>query len=156
MSTTYYLGHIDGKILFATAIPDWNTHFTPPEGITAVEVSEGEYSSVVPDLVMAPYYIDANVVVGRPDLATVANTTISSGNVWLANGSSTISYGSGLPNPTTYTFLKWPASVSMTANVQTGNVTSGTFGLTSSVVGNYQIQLKAFPYLDKTLTWSAT
>jgi hypothetical protein len=98
----------------------------------------------------ARQYVSADVVITRPLLTTVAtwNKTVFS-----ANGTDQATLGSGLPNPTTISITP-PAGKGIPA-IADQIVTAGSFAFTTTVMGDYIVIAKAFPYQDYTVTIKA-
>ena len=114
--------------------------------------SVGELSSLITTETKETHYFVANVITVRPNLDSICSLT-NSGNVWLANGSDTITYGNALPNPTYYE-LSHLSDTEIA--VQTGNITTGSLSLTTVSSGDYRLFFRAFPYQDKTIILTAT
>lgn len=96
------------------------------------------------------YYL-SGVLTARPLLSTVATwSTLAI----TANGSSTATLGSGLPNPTTITIIV-PGSTGI-AQVAPQTITSGSFSLTTTQPGTYVVETSCFPYVDTAVSIIAT
>ncbi len=95
--------------------------------------------------------IVAGAVVAKVSLDTICSFTNAGG--WLANGVDTISYGTSLPNPTS---VEIKCTNPRFTHVPIFNETSGTLTLTTLAAGDYTITLRAFPYLDKIITVTAS
>lgn len=98
------------------------------------------------------YYIDPGTLTETPKLNfDDTNTLTNTGGVWLADGVDSITYGSSLPNPTSY-FMQ--TDVDGLDGLH-GDITDGLFELTTEKPGTFNITLSAFPYVDKVITVSA-
>jgi hypothetical protein len=119
-----------------------------------LNAASGENAMLVSSgVVPSTHYINVSgtpTETAKVSLDTICSYT-NSGGTWSADGVDTIVYGSSLPNPTNYViqFADQPL------NNLTGQITDGTFTLTTSIKGDYVINLSAFPYLNKTITTTA-
>lgn len=182
--TTYY-GFYDstGKILRASSVDE--TQFASNDISTFLtNISASPYNSGLSlyTSTTTPFNVDDHYLVidgstspatltltSRPVFTAICqwNKTITSDGVhntaaMSANGTDTLTFsaipttGSALPNPTSMQ-MTIPAGLGL-PTIQTGTITDGAFGLTvpASGAGKYTITLSAFPYVDYTLTVTAT
>lgn len=95
-------------------------------------------------------YVSGGSLSSRPLLSTVAtwNKTALS-----PNGTDQATLGSGLPNPTTISITPPPnLGISPIADQI---VTTGSFSFTTTVMGDYVVTARSFPYQDYTVTIKA-
>lgn len=111
----------------------------------------GEASSLETSVNATTQYYVSSVITTRPLFTSVGSwdtTTIT------ANGISSATFGSSLPNPTTAVITTPPDAG--TFNTVSATITTGSFTITTPVAGTYQVTLTAFPYQQLTTTITAT
>lgn len=99
----------------------------------------------------AIYYYVSGVKTARPLMSTVGSWNTTS---ITADGISTATFGSSLPNPTTVV-VQLPIGVGLTIPGPI-TVTTGSFSLTTPVPGIYNVIIDAFPYVQLATEITAT
>lgn len=130
-----------GEILRTGQVPDDMLTIQAGTGETVVEAIANP----------ATEYYSAGVKTTRPLLTTVATW---SALTLVANGVATVTLGATLPNPTKINITP-PANLGIAA-IAEQTVIDGSFVLSTTVAGAYQVTAKAFPYQDYTVTINAT
>lgn len=108
------------------------------------------YTGLATDTTEVFYYVGATKT-ARPAFSTVGSwgtQTIT------ADGVSAATFGSSLPNPTNI-IVNVPRGLGLTLPGPL-TVTAGSFTLTTTVAGTYEVTLNAFPYVQQSYTITAT
>lgn len=140
-----------GRILRLTTCTDEDQHLQ-------VYNANEAYIDVAYDLdLLDTSYVVDGVLTTRPSLDSICSFTNSS-DVWVANGTDSISYGDALPVTTTYKLYAVAGADGIDPFIapQEGTITTGTFSMTTTRKGIYTLIFDAFPYRKKTITVEAT
>lgn len=120
------------------------------ESDIALQARAGETSIENTGGYNADYYWDGSTFQPRPDLDSICS--IGGASPWLANGTSTISYGSLIPAGAVLELYSADNGIPP----QSAIINDGTFSLTTNHAGTYTTTISSFPYLNKVLTLVAT